>query len=175
MNIDWNEIFVFNISPLEMMVRGTITYWFIFILLRLAGRRDAGSLGMADLLVLVLIGDAAGNAMAGESASVMDGMMVVATLIFWSVAVDRLGYFFPRLRKLLEPSQVCLVKNGVLQRRGMRREYITLAELMESVRLAGLERLDQVKWAYMESNGEISIISHSNEPIQRNDLRSTPE
>jgi len=175
MSIDWNEIFVFNISPLEMMVRGTITYWFIFILLRLAGRRDAGSLGVADLLVLVLIGDAAGNAMAGQSASVMDGMMVVATLIFWSVAVDRLGYFFPPLRKLLEPSQVCLVKDGVLQRKGMRREYITLEELMESVRLAGLERLDQVKRAYMESNGEISIISQSNEPIQRNDLRSKPE
>lgn len=175
MDIDWNEIFVFNISPLEMMVRGTITYWFIFILLRLAGKRDTGSLGMADLLVLVLIGDAAGNAMAGQSASVMDGMMVVATLIFWSVAVDRLGYFFPAIQKLLSPAQVCLVKDGVLQRKGMRREYITVEELMESVRLAGLERLDQVKRAYMESNGEISIISQSNADIQRNDLRSKPE
>lgn len=175
MDVDWHEIFAFNMSPLEMVVRGTITYWFIFILLRLAGRRDAGTLGVADLLVLVLIGDAAGNAMAGESASVMEGMTVVATLIFWSVAVDRMGYFFPPVRKLLEPSKVCLVKDGVIQRRGMRREYVTMEELMEVVRLAGLERIEQVKRAYMESNGEISIISRTDEKVQRNDLRSRPE
>lgn len=175
MDVNWHEIFALNLSPLEMVVRGTITYWFIFILIRLAGRRDAGSLGVADLLVLVLIGDAAGSAMTGESGSVLEGMMVVATLIFWSVAVDRAGYFFPPLRKLLEPSKVCLVRDGTLQRRGMRREYITVEELMESVRLAGLERLDQVKRAYMETNGEISIIGADKEKIQRNNLRSTPE
>lgn len=175
MHVNWQDIFSFTMSPLEMVVRGTITYWIIFILLRLAGKRDAGTLGVADLLVLVLIGDAAGNAMAGNSGSVAEGMVVVSTLIFWSVAVDRAGYFFPPIRKWLEPSKVCLVKNGVMQRRGMRREYITVEELMESIRLAGLERIDQVKGAYMESNGEISIISNSNEPVQRNDLRSSPE
>jgi uncharacterized membrane protein YcaP (DUF421 family) len=175
MDVDWNEIFAFKIAPLEMFIRGTITYWFVFLLLRLAGRRDAGTLGVADLLVLVLIGDAAGNAMAPGDASLIDGMIVVASLIFWSVAVDRIGYFFPPTRKFLEPGKVCLVKDGVMQKRGMRREYITEEELLESVRLAGLERVAQVKRAYMESNGEISIISHSNEEIQRNDLRSKPE
>lgn len=175
MDINWHDMFAFTMSPLEMVARGTITYWIIFILLRLAGKRDAGTLGVADVLVLVLIGDAAGNAMAGNSGSVAEGMVVVSTLIFWSVALDRAGYFFPFVRKLMAPGKVCLVKDGAMQRKGMRREYITVEELMESVRLAGLERLAQVKRAYMESNGEISIISNSDEEIQRNDLRSRPE
>jgi uncharacterized membrane protein YcaP (DUF421 family) len=175
MDIDWYEIFTFKVSPIEMFIRGTLAYWFVFLLLRLAGRRDAGTLGVADLLVLVLVGDAAGNAMAPGEASFIDGMVVVATLIFWSVAVDRVGYFCPPVRNFLEPGKVCLVKDGVMQKRGMRREYVTVEELMESVRLAGLERIEQVKRAYMESNGEISIISRSNEDIQRNDLRSKPE
>jgi len=67
-------------------------------------------------------------------------------------------YFFPSLRRLLEPDRVCLVRDGCLQRRGMRSEYITRGELMEELRLKGIDDLAQVRRAYMESTGEISVI-----------------
>ncbi|VFR39367.1 hypothetical protein ANK1_2726 [plant metagenome] len=158
MNIDWSALFGLQAGPAEMFIRGTAIYWFIFVLLRLAGRRDIGSLGVADLLVLLLVADAAGSAMAGQSTSITDGMFVVAALIFWSVAIDRIGFFFPAARRYLEPGRVRLIHWGALQRRGMRREFITEAELMAELRLAGLERVEQVKEAYVESDGKISII-----------------
>ena len=158
MNIQWDELFIFGVSPWELVVRGSLMYWFIFILLRLAGRRDFGSVGSADVLLVVLIADAAQNAMAAEYKSVAEGMVLVGTLIFWSVAVDRVSYFCPVIDRLLDPGRVCLVKDGVMQRRGMRREYVTRDELMSELRQQGIEDLNEVRRAYMESQGEISIL-----------------
>ncbi|WP_345245886.1 DUF421 domain-containing protein [Pigmentiphaga soli] len=158
MTFDWSDIFGIQTPPLEMIVRGTAMYWFLFALLRLAGRRDIGSLGMADLLVLVLVADAAGNAMSSNSDSTTDGMIVVATLIFWSVAVDRIGYFFPWTRRILEPDRVLLVRDGVIQKRGLRHEYITVDELLAELRIKGVDDVRDVRCAYMESDGEISVV-----------------
>src|SRR3546814_5478609 len=69
---------LFRSPPLELIVRGSAMYWFILILLRMAGRRDVGSLGVADMLVLVLIADAAQNGMAGQYQSITDGAILVA-------------------------------------------------------------------------------------------------
>ena len=92
MDPDWSTMFTFSVAPLEIFIRGTIVYWFIFVLLRLAGRRDVGSLGVADMLVLVLIADAAQNAMAGEYKSILDGMVLISTILGWTVLVDRVSY-----------------------------------------------------------------------------------
>ncbi len=158
MSIQWDELFVFFVSPWELMLRGSLMYWFIFILLRLAGRRDFGSIGSADVLLIVLIADAAQNAMSAEYESVAEGMVLVGTLILWSVIVDRASYFFPPVNRLLEPGRVCLIKDGVMQLRGMRREYVTRTELMSELRQQGIEDLSEVRRAYMEFQGNISVI-----------------
>ncbi|MBP6018103.1 MAG: DUF421 domain-containing protein [Burkholderiaceae bacterium] len=158
MSIKWDELFVFIVSPWELMLRGSLMYWFIFILLRMAGRRDFGSVGSADILVVVLIADAAQNAMSAQYNSVAEGMVLVGTLVLWSVAVDRACYFWPAVDRLFEPGRVCLVKDGVLQRRGMRREYVTRDELMSELRQQGIGDLREVHRAYMESEGSISVL-----------------
>lgn len=156
---DFSEIFAPQAGVLEMAFRGTVIYWALFVLLRIAGRRDVGSLGTADLLVLVLVADAAGSAMSGDSTSVLDGVYVVATIVFWSVVVDRICYYLPFVDRLLEPERVCLIRNGKIDRAGMRSEYITRTELMEQLRLQGVGSLSTVKRAYLESNGQISVIT----------------
>lgn len=161
MDVEWGSLFEFGIAPLELIVRGTLTYWFIFLLLRFAGRRDFGSLGMANILLLVLIADAAQNAMAAEYKSVGEGMVLIATLVFWSVFVDRLCYFVPAARGMLEPNQICLIKDGVMQRRCMRKEYITEEELMSELRLKGIDDLSEVRRAYLEGAGDVSVVTFS--------------
>ena len=165
--MDWNEVFALQAPPAEMFLRGSAAYWFIFLLLRLAGRRDIGQVGVADLLVLMLVADAAGNAMAGESTSTTDGLIAVSAIVFWSAVVDRIGYFFPKARAWLEPGRVCVIRDGALQRRGMRREYITQDELLTELHLRGLERFEQVKRAYVESDGKISIIAREGVAMAR--------
>ncbi|ANN67871.1 DUF421 domain-containing protein [Bordetella bronchialis] len=158
MDIQWDNIIKFSMSPLEMIIRGSLTYWFIFVLMRLAGRRDIGSLGIADLLVVVLIADAAQNAMAGEYKSVPDGMVLIATIVFWSVFIDRLAYIWPAARPFLQASKLCLIKDGQLQKREMRRESLTLEDVSSELRQKGIEDIAQVRRAYLEADGSISVI-----------------
>jgi len=164
MSIQWSSLFQFSMSPVEIIVRGTVVYWFIFALLRVAGRRDLGSFGMANILLLVLIADAAQNAMAGDYKSIADGMVLITTLVSWSLAVDQLCYYVPAVRPWFEPDRICLVKNGMLQRRGMRREHITEPELMAALRLKDVESLSDVRRAYMESDGDISVLRRKSRP-----------
>ena len=70
----------FSMPPLEILVRGTIMYWCLFLLLRFLLRRDTGSAGISGILFVVLLGDAAQNAMIGNGHTVVDGGLLIATL-----------------------------------------------------------------------------------------------
>lgn len=159
------QIFELQAGFAEMTIRGTTMYWVLYALLRISGRRDLGSLGMADMLVLVLVADAAGNAMSGDSYSMGDGIIVVATIVGWSYVLDRLGYYVPPLRRVLEPQRVCLVKSGKVLVHGLKREHITRSELMEQLRLKGIANLAEVERAYLEATGEFSVIRTQAAPM----------
>ncbi len=152
------ELFRIGVDPLELVVRGTLMYWFLFLLFRFVLRRDVGSIGIADVLLLVLIADASQNAMAGGYGTVAEGFILVGTIAGWNYALDWVGYHSPRVRRLIEPPPLLLVSQGRFNRRAMRREMVTNDELMAKLREHGYERLDQVKAVRMESDGEITVI-----------------
>jgi uncharacterized membrane protein YcaP (DUF421 family) len=158
LSIDWNDLFGLSMSPAELVVRGSAMYWFLFLIFRFVVRRDIGAVGIADLLVLVIVADASQNAMAGEYRSISDGMILVATLIGWNVALDWLSYRFPGFRRFAEAGPILLIENGRMLKRNMRREWITDEELWAKLREAEVDSLEQVKEAYIESDGQISII-----------------
>ncbi len=109
--IEWSEMFMLSISPVEIIIRGTIVYFTLFILLRLLRKRQAGTVSATDLLVLVIIADASQNAMAGEYTSITDGMILAATIILWSLILDWLSYKFPLMGRLIHPPPLMLIKN----------------------------------------------------------------
>lgn len=156
--INWGELFGLSVSPWELIIRGTAMYWFLFLIFRVIIRRDIGAVGIADILILVIVADASQNAMAGEYKTISDGMILVATLIGWNVALDWLSYLSPTFRRLAEPSPMLLIKEGRMLRRNMRRELITDEELWSKLRQNGIKSLDEVKEAYIESDGQISVI-----------------
>jgi uncharacterized membrane protein YcaP (DUF421 family) len=158
LSIDWQEIFGLGLPVAEIVCRGTAMYWFLFCIFRFVIRRDVGAVGIADLLVLVIVADAAQNAMAGEYTSVSDGMILVSTLIGWNVVLDWAAFRFPWIRRVVEPKPLMLVKEGRMLMRNMRKEFITEDELWSKLREAGVNSLDQVAQVYMEADGQISVI-----------------
>lgn len=158
LSVDWDKLFSFSEPVLETIMRGSIMYWFLFSIFRFIVRRDVGAVGIADILILVIVADASQNAMSGESTSVSDGMVLVATLIAWNMLFDWLSYRFKAFRRFAEPEPLWLVKEGRLQKRNMRKEFITEDELWSKLRQAGVESLEQVKHVYLEADGEISVI-----------------
>lgn len=161
LSIDWEELFSLSLPPAELFIRGTAMYWFLFLVFRFVIRRDIGAVGIADVLVLVIVADAAQNGMSGEYTSITDGMVLVATLIGWNIFLDWLSYRFPQIRHFAEPGPIRLIWKGRMLRRNMRRELISDEELWGKLRQSGIETLDEVKEAYIESDGQISIIRNA--------------
>ena len=96
------EWFALTVPPLELAVRGTVIYLGLVLTVRFILRRDVSSMSVADVLFIVLIADAAQNAMAGEYKSIGDGLVLLATLVGWNVALDWLTYRNKLFRRLLE-------------------------------------------------------------------------
>jgi uncharacterized membrane protein YcaP (DUF421 family) len=161
--MDWKLIFIPNTPILEIILRGSIMYISIFTLLRIIPRRQTGRLGVSDLLFVTLLADASQNAMAGEYRSIPDGIILVATIIFWNFAVDWLSYKSKRFSRLLQPPETYLIKDGRLNYRTMRRELITREELMAQLHEQGLDDVSKVKEALIESDGRISVIQKKEE------------
>lgn len=135
-------------------------YWFIFLLFRLVLHRDVGSIAIADVMLLVLIADAASNGMSGNYESITDGCILVATLAGWNYFLDWLSFHFPAVERLVKPPPLVLIRNGKLQRKAMRQELITVEELQSKLREQGIESVEQVKIAHLEEDGEISIVKN---------------
>ena len=165
------DLFNITVDPLELVVRGTLMYWFLFLLFRFVLRRDVGSIGIADVLLLVLIADASQNAMAGGYGSVTEGFILVGTIAGWNYVLDWIAYHSPVVHRLIEPPPLLLVKNGRIDPRAMRREMVTRDELMAKLREHGYERLEQVKAVRMESDGEITVVPHEGRRQRSRDTR----
>lgn len=143
---------------LEVMLRGTLVYLAIYGLLRLIIKREIGETGPSNILVLVLLADAAQNAMSGGYTSVPDGLVLVGTILGWSLALDAAAFRWPWIARLTKPSALLLVRDGRLLRSNMRRELITEDELWSQLRKHGVARLAEVRAARMEPDGRISVI-----------------
>jgi len=158
MDIDWEALFTFTVPPLELFLRGTLTYIFLFCLFRFVVRRDAGALGLSDLLVLVIIADAAQNAMAGDYTSVVDGFVLIGTIIGWNYALNWLSYRFPWFRRFALAPPICIIKDGVKQEAALRRELISDEELQAMLHEHEVEDVAQVRRAWLEPDGQLTVL-----------------
>lgn len=167
----WKELWIPTVPALEIIIRGTVVYLVLFTLLRVILKRQSGIVGISDLLVVVLIADAAQNAMAGEYHSITDGLILVATIIFWSYALDWLGFHFPWIQRMVRPPALPLIRDGKLLPRNLRKELITKEELFSELHEQGIEDISIVKDAYMEGDGRISVIKYTEEQHQQDRRR----
>jgi uncharacterized membrane protein YcaP (DUF421 family) len=156
--VDLAAIFSADTPVFEIVLRGTVTYLSVFILLRVIVKQASGGVNLADVLLIVMIADAAQNAMAGEYTSVTDGLVLVLTLAFWSVTIDWLTVRVPFFAQLVHPPPREIVRDGVELKRALRLEMITHEELMTHIRQAGTESIEDVRRAWVEGNGNISVV-----------------
>lgn len=156
--VDWHRILAPDIPLLEIFIRGTAMYLGLFVLFRIALKREVGSMGITDLLVVVVIADAAQNGMAGEYHSISDGLILSGVIIFWSHALEWLSFRFTFLRPLLSPPPVPLIKNGKLIKKNMRRELMTEEDVLSQLRQQGVEKVEDVKEAMLEEDGHFSVV-----------------
>jgi uncharacterized membrane protein YcaP (DUF421 family) len=157
--VDWAQILLPQTPLLEIVVRGSLVYLALFLVLRFGIRRQVGEMGITDLLVVVLIADASQNAMGSDYQSIADGLMLVVVIAFWAFAIDWLSFHWPLFARFARPRPRTLIHRGKLLPRNMQRELISQDELESMLREQGVEDASQVREARMEADGRLSVIT----------------
>jgi uncharacterized membrane protein YcaP (DUF421 family) len=157
MKVDWQHLLVPTESLVELVIRGSAMYLLLFAALRILGRRHVGSLSMMDLLLMVLIADAAQNAMAAEYTSITEGLVLCGTLLGWNYLLDWLAFTFPWMDRILEPSSLPIIIRGKFIRKNLKAELLTPDEVLGQLREQEIFDIAEVELAYVESDGGLSV------------------
>jgi len=152
------HIFVPDIPITEKVLRSVVVYVFLLVAFRLTGKRQVGQLTPFDLIVLLIISNVVQNALIGNDNSLGGGLVGAAAILALNSAVVEVTYRSRRARRLLEAQPTLLIRDGRLLEDNMRRERVTLDDLLAALRRNGVTDPAHVRLAMLGENGGISVI-----------------
>ena len=146
---------------MDIVLRATVAFLFILFLTRIIGRRELSSLEPFDLIVLVTIGDLVQQGVTQNDFSVTGMILAAGTIGVLAVVFSYLPWRFQVLRPMLEGEPVILVQDGDIIEKNLKRHRLTQEEIAAAARMQSIASLDQIRWAVLETNGQISFIKKS--------------
>lgn len=155
------HLFIPDIPVMEKIFRSVVVYLFMLLAFRVSGKRQVGQLTPFDLVLLLIISNVVQNALIGNDTSLGGGLLGAVTIFVLNFLVAKIVYRSKKVRHFLEPKPTLLIHNGKILEHNLEQEMITHEDLNAALRLHGLQHLGQVRFAILEENGEISIISNS--------------
>lgn len=157
MSTTLQDLLVPDVSVLEKIVRPLLVYVFLVVALRLAGKRQLAQVNTFDLVVLLMLSNTVQNAIIGADNSVSGGIIGATTLLVANYLTVRFLFQHPGLDRRLEGPPVLLIDGGKVRHEAMKGQLVTVSELVAACHHQGVESLDQVDRAILETSGSISI------------------
>jgi uncharacterized membrane protein YcaP (DUF421 family) len=146
---------------MDLVIRATVIFFFIFLVTRVAGRRELSALEPFDLILLVVLGDLVQQGITQSDESVTGTLIVISIITLLSVAVSWVSFRSGKVRLVTEGEPIILVQDGEIIERNLRRERLTHGDLEEEARQQQVASLSDIRWAILEKEGTISIIPKS--------------
>jgi uncharacterized membrane protein YcaP (DUF421 family) len=143
---------------MDLVIRAAIAFFFVLFLTRVVGRRELSTLEPFDVILLVMIGDLVQQGVTQNDFSVTGALLVGSTIAALTMLTSWAGFRFRRLRPVLEGEPLIVIQDGEVLERNLRRERVTREELAAAARRQGIADLDSVRWAVLETSGQISFI-----------------
>ena len=143
---------------MDLVARAVIVFFAVFFITRVVGRRELSTMEPFDLILLIVTGDLVQQGVTQSDYSLTGALTVIATIALLTVALSYVSFKVPRLRPVLEGEPLVLVQDGEIIERNLRRERITVEELLAGARQQQIASLAQVRFAVLETNGAISFI-----------------
>lgn len=145
----------------HFVLRAVVIYMLVMVLIRVSGKRSVGQLTPFDLILLILIGNAVQNGLNGGDNSILGAFILATTLIGLNYGVAYLTSRYKGVRKVVEGTPVVLARNGEIFHEVLRRELVSDEDFREVLRMNDIEALDDVRIAWLETNGHISVVSRN--------------
>jgi uncharacterized membrane protein YcaP (DUF421 family) len=152
------RLWIPELTPWEVTFRAAVMYLFIQALFRVAGRKAIGRWGVPEIALLFLVTTSARMSVVGDDPSLTSAMIALVTIVALDRLLSGIVARSPRAADLIEGPVRRLVKDGELQRATLARIHLSEEELLAKVREQGRERLDEVKDAFFERSGTITIV-----------------
>src|SRR5919204_6880020 len=146
---------------MDLVLRATVVFGFVLLLTRVIGKRELGKLQPFDLVLLIVLGDALQQGLTQDDYSLTGAILVVGTIAVLQVFVSWLSYRFPRARPILDGEPVIIVQDGEVIERNLKRERLTVEEIAEEARRQQIAHLSEVRFAVLETGGQISFIKNA--------------
>ena len=143
----------------DVALRSLAVYLFMFAAIRIFGKNQLSQLNAGDIVLLLLISNAVQNAMVGSNISLEGGLVAASVLFVANFALKKVIFKNPKIKSFLESDLIILIKDGVVDNVKMHHEEISFDELEETVREHGVEKIQDVKLAVLEVDGNISVVS----------------
>lgn len=143
---------------MDIVIRAAIIFAFLFLLMRMLGRRELGSMEPFDIILLVVVGDLVQQGVTQSDYSVTGALLAISTIALLTVLVSWTSFRVRRLRPLLDGEPIVLIEDGEVIGRNLRRQRLTVEEVESEARLEQIRSLADVRWAILETNGRISFV-----------------
>ena len=143
---------------MDIVLRSIVVFLFIWVLMRIVGRRELSNMQPFDLIIIIVIGDLVQQAATQQDMSVTGAILSAGTIGLLTVVFSWFSWRFPRVRPVLDGKPIVIVEDGKPLMDNMRRERVTIEELAAQARLKGIESLESVKWAVLETGGQVRFI-----------------
>ena len=145
---------------MDLVIRATVLYVFVVVMMRVVGRRELSTLAPVDLVLLIVLGDALQQGLTQDDYSLTGAVIVVTTIATLQVATSYLSYRSRAAKKILQGSPVVLIEDGSLIERNLKRERLRAEDVAEEMRIEGIGSFAEVRWGILESNGSFSFIKN---------------
>jgi uncharacterized membrane protein YcaP (DUF421 family) len=146
---------------MDIVIRAAIVFFLVLVVTRVVGKRELASLEPFDLILLVVIGDLVQQGVTQSDYSLTGAFLAILTITILTVATAYIAFRFRALRRVLDGEPVVLIENGRMLERNLRRERLTVEELIAEARQQSIASLDDVDWAVLETTGKISFLQSS--------------
>ena len=154
---------------MDIVLRASVTFAALYLLLRLLGKREIGQLTPFELVVIVVMGDLVQQGVTHNDFSLTGSILAIATFAFWALVMSWATYLSPKLETLLDGRPQVIIRDGELIEANLRRDRITRAEVEAEMRLAGIAHMNQVAWAILETQGKSSFIRKDGGEVKPDD------
>jgi uncharacterized membrane protein YcaP (DUF421 family) len=154
---------------MEIIVRTTIIYFFLWAVCRGTGKRELSQMTAFELVLLVSMGDLVQQGVTQEDMSVTGALLAVGTIAAWIMAASFVAFRFASTRRVIDGNPVVIVRDGECIDEALRLERITVDEVKEGARTHGIGNLAEVRYGILEPDGRFSFITNGPDDVDAGD------